>query len=163
MNEANMQTILMSRSLAEKKHELVLPNSRTIFHWEADLLSVTKAGFIHEYEIKLTLSDYNRDKKKQYKHWTLKNLGTGKTPNYFWYVTYNVSLEVEDIPEYAGWIEVSDSTNKWLERPYECQVYKPAPRLHNIKISAKTKDKWARLMSHRMLKYHAKMYSGTEV
>ncbi len=52
-------------------HQLYCPNTTTVFPWEADLVSVTRSNFIHEYEIKISRSDFLADFKKT-KHRLLK-------------------------------------------------------------------------------------------
>ena len=60
------------RYLMVKQHHQMSPNVY-LFDWEADLLSLTKAGYIHEYEIKISRSDFMADSKKVDKHQALKN------------------------------------------------------------------------------------------
>lgn len=49
----------------------ILPNVDCITGYECDLLTITKAGFAHEYEIKLSLADFRADRKKVHKHASL--------------------------------------------------------------------------------------------
>ena len=46
----------------------ILPNIDCVTGYEADILTITKSGYAHEYEIKLTLSDFRADLKKRHKH-----------------------------------------------------------------------------------------------
>ena len=41
--------------------------NKFIFRWESDYLNVTDRGFIYEYEIKRTFSDFKADEKKEVK------------------------------------------------------------------------------------------------
>ena len=44
-----------------------------LYDWESDFISVTRAGYIHEYEIKISKSDFNNDaKSKTHKHEVLQ-------------------------------------------------------------------------------------------
>lgn len=52
-------------------HQLHCPNTTTVFPWEADLVSVTRSNLIHEFEIKISKSDFRADFKKV-KHRLLK-------------------------------------------------------------------------------------------
>lgn len=107
--------------LLAKGHRLVVPNTHAL-GWEADLVSLTKAGLANEYEIKLTRADYRADAKKTAKH---KALRTGQhAANYFWYVT-PPGLDVDPLPKHAGHIEVGQD-DAWVD----CRVVKRAPRLH---------------------------------
>lgn len=49
----------------------ILPNVDCITGYECDLLAVTKAGFAHEYEIKVSLADFRADRRKVHKHASL--------------------------------------------------------------------------------------------
>lgn len=43
-----------------------------LYNWESDFISVTRSGFVHEYEIKLTVADFmNESKNKKFKHQVL--------------------------------------------------------------------------------------------
>jgi hypothetical protein len=59
--------------LYRKSHESVAPNVY-LYEWESDMFSVTKAGYAHEYEIKISLSDFRADAGKTARH---QILGTG--------------------------------------------------------------------------------------
>lgn len=97
-----------------------------IFLWppfESDLVRVTKSGYAIEYEIKLTKSDFKADfKKRKLKYegfdgrhvkyssrskydWLLE--GNGATE--FYYVFPKDLIKHEDVPEWAGIIEVSEN------------------------------------------------------
>src|SRR5688500_4528407 len=76
---------------AIKRHELIVPNSG-LFGWESDLISVTKAGFIYEFEIKITRSDFRADAKKTRTGFMVNPERTrwgrpASRANYFYYVT----------------------------------------------------------------------------
>lgn len=117
---------------------------------ECDIISISKADLIYEYEIKVSKSDFKNDFiKKQYKHRNLLSRNGTKVyehriwrkgkvtktfmhtlyhiANYFNYVTPKGLLNVADIPEYAGLIEVDESGK------YE--VIKKAPKLHDVKAT----------------------------
>ena len=109
--------------------------------------------FVHEFEIKTSKQDFLNDFNKKSKHellehrkrkpkksWELgyyiscpsekiyiKDKMIYETmPNYFWYVCEKGVLLLDDIPNYAGLIEICDkSWIKWTKK---------APRLHNKKL-----------------------------
>ena len=86
-DEARIQYSLFNE-LYKRGQRIILPNiSWSYLRWEADLISVTKSGFLHEYEIKISLSDFKNDFKKK-KHNTLRRNHPNMigVPNYFWYV-----------------------------------------------------------------------------
>lgn len=105
-------------------HRYIVPNV-TLFGWESDMVSVTKAGYIVEYEIKCSRADFGRDKRK-YRHRHLTEATTSKSwrkmPAYFYYVAPKGVLQVSDVPAYAGLM--------LLEKYCMVDVVKKAPRLH---------------------------------
>jgi len=118
---------------------------------EADVLGITPADYIVEFEIKRSRSDYRADFKKEHKHKCLsegdgynlydrrvKGKKTGdktvwfKIPNRFYYVCERDLIKKEEIPTYAGLIYIyKDAKND--VRSY---VAKKAPLLHKQKADA---------------------------
>ncbi len=74
---------------------IMVPNSM-LYGWEADMLRVTKSGYVYEFEIKVTASDFYADKRKA--KWYSRNPGA----NYFTYVMPKDLVKLETIPEDAG-------------------------------------------------------------
>lgn len=121
-----------------------------IFAWESDSLAVTKSGYVYEYEIKISKSDFKNDfKHKKVKHQILEGtykiigdefLGDGKMresdkPNYFYYVVPENLISVDEIPNYAGLIYIVPRYNSNGEPYwYDAKVIKVAPKIHNEKI-----------------------------
>jgi hypothetical protein len=54
--EALVQNQLVSKTFPN--HDIKIPNISCLYGWECDLVSVTKAGIVHEFEIKTTRSDW---------------------------------------------------------------------------------------------------------
>lgn len=124
--------------------DLLLPRYTPKDWWECDLWRLTRAGFVDEYEIKLSVSDFNADAAKvqesryQYnaeehrmlptvrrvKHDILK--GSDDGPNRFWYVLPVELVERVTIPDYAGLITV---------REHGALEEKQAPKRHSVKWS----------------------------
>lgn len=154
MNERQIQILLMQEYL-NRNHKAAIPNSNMLLLDEADLITVTRSGLVHEFEIKISVSDYNREfKNKARKHNRLSGKAltwgryyTQRSPNYFWFVTHGFEIEP---PHYAGWISVEKYSH--FSNSQRLVWKKQAPRLH--------KDKWddtqvaniARLLSFRLLK-----------
>lgn len=149
ISESTMQAVLMRWAMFEKNHVLVAPNSTMVFPWEADLISVTRAHYSHEYEIKISSADYKRDFEKVMKHNCLQWPKFEKTPNYFWYATFAFDI---DPPEYAGWIKITKGN---AGRPYIIDVKKEAPRLHTEKLSEKKMFEIGRLLAFRAANYYS--------
>jgi|SRR5690242_12255036 len=139
MNESYVQAALMWWCLDVKNHFTVEPNTARIYNWEVDLLSVTKAGFTHEFEVKISKSDYREDFKKVEKHRLLSGRSL-KGPNYFWYATLAFDIEP---PEYAGWIKITPGG----DGTFQCVEMKPAPLLHRHKVNPAVVSKIAHLLA----------------
>lgn len=120
-----MQERLFQWCAVKKRHWLITPNTH-IFVWESDLVSVTPALFIHEFEIKLTRQDFQRDFDKE-KHLWLQapQTTTMRRPNYFWYVVPTGLVASDELPPYAGLIEIQYNTPATIQR---------APRIHSRKM-----------------------------
>lgn len=130
------EKILWRLRLHRQHDHIVVPNVHA--PWECDMLTITRAGYAHEFEIKVSRSDFLADFKKE-KHslyesgasrlkpsWHTNHPGL-EIPGRFWFVTMEGIVKTEDIPAYAGWIEV---------RPggYLKEI-KRAPQVHREKAS----------------------------
>jgi hypothetical protein len=132
-----------------------------LYRWESDFISVTKSGYVHEYEIKTSKADYRNDhKNKTEKHgilingfrtpdkWDLVNTRYKFTtdnkiicqrPNYFWFVCKQGIIE--EVNNYAGLIIIKQHGG--------IDIIKSAPRLHKDKITEYQKTKILTSMYHR--------------
>ena len=158
--------------LAAKVHHWILPNS-CVLGWESDMVSVTAAGLMHEFEIKISRADFMADGKKK-KHENLshyfKNKGMAEIEipyvfggreipglsrtlafpaNYFWYCTPKGMLNESDIPEYAGLIERGKSDRGFVV----IEVIKKAPRIHQRKVLDKMYQQMGRSLTARYWRY----------
>lgn len=86
-----------------KKSKLICPNVM-FYGYEMDICQVTPVGYIHEYEIKLTRSDFLADFRK-FKHRVFRGEVRDEIPFRFSFVTPPGLLTSKDIPTYAGWFE----------------------------------------------------------
>ena len=134
MTERDIQNILY-RHLKKRGHTMITPNAKHVFHgWEADMISVTKAGYTNEFEIKISKADFYADfKKPNNKHLSLKER-RAEIPSYFWYVTTGFTIADDGVPEYAGNIRI---TKRLCEPGYWITILKPAPRLTKETITTK--------------------------
>lgn len=83
-------------------YDIILPN----FYYgsnECDVFRLTESGFVIEYEIKVSRSDFFADFKKKAKHENLKS-PKENCPNRFFYVTPEDLIKKEEVPSYAGLI-----------------------------------------------------------
>ena len=144
MTEKQIQVLLMRYLLNQKGHIFAVPNNISIFNWEADMISLTKSGFFHEFEIKRTLQDYENDfsgsARKEIKHSIMGSSKYNKGANYFWFVT--TGFDVSWLPNYAGLIEV--------RRNGALNILTKAPRIHSEKASMPQLKRGMRSLSYRL-------------
>ena len=149
------------RNLADRAFPVYLPNYSGLGFNEADVLGISGAGMMNEYEIKTSRSDFLADfKHKQYKHLLLSSREAVKTyakwkkgkrtedtydliilPNRFYYVCPVDLIDAKEIPEYAGLVYVDNAGS--------CNEIKPAPILHRTKANEIIYKNVATILSQR--------------
>ena len=78
-----------------------------VFGWESDILFLSKSGFWTEIEIKVSRSDFKADaKNKIEKHKILSTKDNHFKPNQFFYAIPKGLVLPDEIPEYAGLLEI---------------------------------------------------------
>lgn len=106
---------------------------------DADFIAVNRGGSVIEYEIKISRSDFLRDRQKtRFEIYSLKR--DGRLPNRFWYVTAPGIVTLEDIPSWAGWMELEGN---------ELRVRRNAPRMTIKKFSLEDVLRLAKAMRRR--------------
>jgi hypothetical protein len=130
-------------------------NGVSVLWREFDLLGVRKSGYLDEVEVKLSKSDFKADFKKDVmqevkttslngcvttsyearnKH-KMMEYGKG-LPNYFYFLTLKDIVDLEDIPDYAGWVEAECEWNKRTKKWYITLAERKKPKLlHKDKAS----------------------------
>lgn len=145
MTEAEMQDRL-ALFVSQQSDLLMVPNVGALGTGVRDLLRVTKDGRVWEYEIKISKADYRRDTGKlahvyMQSAWQklgdlfsepVRTKGVGKgylfCPHRFYYAVPEGLLEGEEVPEYAGIIEVGQFV----------QQVRPAKLLHEESTPKRT-------------------------
>lgn len=131
---------------------------------EADIFHVTKSGYLYEYEIKISRSDFFAEKKKIGK---TDKLNDGKRCNFFYYLVPEGLIHPEEVPEYAGLEYItsiiyvkcnkmgnySDNPN-WVEPRLFTKVIKTAPKLSSEKLGEKH---FLKLMESTYRRFHQKI------
>ena len=145
VTEQHIQAILMPYVMEKLRHELVIPNARDILDYECDMVSFSRNGLLHEWEIKLDRWDFADDKNKP-KHKTIPTAKT-KSPAYFWYVTYNFPITP---PAHAGWVIVTAKG--------EVKVMKEAPRHNEWKMEPDKYRYAAITLSKRVVRMYQAYY-----
>ena len=111
--------------------------------WESDCISITKALMYTEYEIKTSKSDFRSDFRKvsskygnginehayyqgdQFRKWRREEI---PRPKYFYFVTPKDLLDLSEIPDHCGLLELGT---------YKLKVKKKAPLLKSKKLSSR--------------------------
>lgn len=134
----------------------VFPNVFLKKH-EADIFLVTPSGYLYEYEVKITRSDFFADFKKTNKHDLVKS---GRRSNYFTYITPKDLVKLDEIPRYAGLIEVDCiyevDVFKFTER-FDSPSWKE-PRLMGLQSKSAIKLSSEKLGSMHLLKLYESTY-----
>lgn len=169
MKEQTIQNVLYDW-LLRKGTKLVCPNYTPESWWECDLWAMTEAGFSTEFEIKLTRADFRKDAAKieklnwkerragktpELKHAKLQ-LADARGPSRFFYVTPKDLLKPEDIPEWAGHIEIV--AHRGRLKP---GVTKPAPVLHRERVPQKIIDHCKSVFYYRYWSLRQKTFPVT--
>lgn len=153
MKERDIQNELYRRY--DLKALCCIPNFAPPDWWECDLMTVSKAGYISEFEIKLSKSDYRADFKKKNIWGTSKGALINKfkhdllsskdcIPKHYWFVV-PIELEGLDFPDYAGVLIAKQLSDNSV---YIRQV-KKAPKLSKKKASELTMKRILTSLSHR--------------
>jgi len=104
-----------------------------VFEWESDKLIWTKAGYIYEFEIKISRADFKNDfKHKADKHVILQGSDGHRRPNYFYYAVPTGLIEPDEVPDYAGLIYI-DAEYRYVAQSF--RIVREAPRLHREKYT----------------------------
>lgn len=132
LTESDSQKVLYKAFISPKDHVLTVPNCKALYPGgESDLISVTKAGLVHEFEIKRSKQDFDRDfRDKSFKHQLLQERedpGEDKClPNYFWFAMPRRLCDEVEVPDYAG---------KLCLKTSGAEQMKKAPRLHSSHVT----------------------------
>ena len=123
------------------KFKFACENVKYIFSdWEIDVLSLNKNGYITEFEIKVSRSDFKADAKKKKWQWYVNKVEK-LTPNYFYYVCNDGLILPDEIPSFAGLMYATTHSLK---------VVKKAPILHKYKHNyVSILQKMCRVLSER--------------
>ena len=106
------------------------------FRWETDFFICTNSFHSHEYEIKIHRSDFRRDKQKVKKHDFISSVYNKEDitidyfiPNRFSYVCPQGVIPIDEVPEYAGLIEILDLGKIKIVKKAPLIIDKPSMKL----------------------------------
>jgi len=132
--------------LYEKAHSPITTRFTGMGLAECDVVSISKAGYIYEYEIKTSRLDFKRDFIKE-KHQNMLNENCTKvyrgeqlwlTANYFTFVTPEGLIQQDEVPEYAGLM--------WISESGEFTVVKKPKLIHKTKAD----ERFIRQLAHNL-------------
>lgn len=150
-SETEVQLALMKAfMIRRKRYQAMIPNFYGAFGWESDLLGITRYGYLHEFEIKHSVSDLEREfSTKATKHANLKDaLGADDidrrhvVPKRFYFVISGFWYSPKNLPDYVGLIRVDGSRVKTMRQ---------APDLAAEKITSYQMTKIIVSMSYRWM------------
>ncbi len=115
------------KHLAMKGYEAICENF--CYNWEMDVAALSKSNMLHEYEVKISRSDFLADKKQKsikFSHFEIRNERT--IPNYFFYVCPEGMISESEIPVWAGLYYFSKAEG-------EITMIKNAKKLHKSTLN----------------------------
>ncbi|MFA5300687.1 MAG: hypothetical protein WC389_21065 [Lutibacter sp.] len=131
------------------------PNIFIFDRYEADFIAVTNSGYIREFEIKLSLSDFYNDARKVNKYTQETKydfLLSGKGPCEFYYMFPEGLIPKEKIPEWAGIanpLQVRYGKHGSYYDVWEYRIRRISKRLNKNKITDIQKNTIFRSLYHR--------------
>ena len=118
---------------------LIVPNVYWEFDHELDLCVVSKAGYITEIEIKVSLSDLKKDREKTHLHYDKK----GRIKYLYFAIPAKLAKHIEHIPDNAG-VYVVTTKGRVVK------IADPKPWLNARKLTDKEQYQVARLGAIRI-------------
>jgi hypothetical protein len=154
-SETNVQLVIMKHFMYRKKrYQAMVPNFYGAYGWEADLLGITRYGYLHEFEIKNSYGDLVREfDSKAVKHANLKDSYLDgrdsdrkhATPKRFYFVVNGFWYNVRDLPSYCGLIHVAGNHVRILRTAPDLNS-QPITTAQMTKIIVSFSHRWIRLM-----------------
>lgn len=116
-----------------------LPNYTPHGWFECDVMNISNAGYMQEFEVKVTKADFLADSAKQdrlgLKHERLA-VGDVRGPRQFYFCVPDDLAQFVEIPRWAGLLLFR---SRGKQMPIE-QVVRQAPMLHSTKVDQKVRD-----------------------
>jgi len=140
MNSETIKACIAAYWRYERQCPLVAFEAASRLDWGwgelADVLAVDKERYLIETEIKVSLSDFRKDKHKP-RHWYFRRNDGDYPASYFYFavpkeIANQVSLDCDQIYPYAGVLGCPKGTNE-----VEVDVYRNPKRLNGKRLSMK--------------------------
>lgn len=122
---------------------------------ESDIISVTKTGYLVEYEVKISRADFLADRRKS--KWKHYKFNYDKAPKHFYYLLPKGTAKIEELPEFAGLIEFTEN-----EGNYSFETVHKPKILNRLKATEKQKYKLLKKLYYKSVdaqykpEYHQK-------
>lgn len=148
MNEREVQLAIFNKY--SKSNRIIMPNYTPIGWWECDVCCLTKAGYMREWEVKLSASDFRADFKKG-KH-KLMAEESDRCPRQFWFVMKEGLVPISDIPDYSGLIYIEERVHSYFDgdhRWLNLNEVKKAPFLNKNKETCDIEQHMRSVASYR--------------
>lgn len=141
----DIQAFILKHWLLEHHNPYTIANFSSGGYHEADVLAISRAGVVTEFEIKMSRGDFFADFKKTTKHSLFETVFKKQTqgnlpvlassiPNKFYYACPKGLIKPQEVPEYAGLIYFTKFHLKGSEQPYiEFSYERKAPYIHRGK------------------------------
>ena len=156
ITESIMINALRYYIMGELRYRAFCPRVHDFFgyHSESDVIAINSGGYLVEFEIKLTNTDFNKDKEKRiYANKQYRNkheyYKTGGAASRFYFVAPQGVLDKSDIPNWAGFIEIKE---KHYSDNVTCLISenkRVAEQLNKRKATDKEISKLLRLLSFK--------------
>ena len=146
MKARDIERAIINSNYARKAHIMSL---RTYLAHELDVMLVSKSMYVTEFEIKVSLSDFRADFKKE-KHEGFSIRRGGKIRRFFFVCPYGM-IPPDLIPDYAGLIYVDE--NGFIE------TIKDAPVMRASKLNQADISRIYRSIMYRWIRKETKKYS----
>jgi hypothetical protein len=127
----------------------VMPRFTPNNWWECDVAELTKAGFLREYEIKVSRSDFFADREKSTREWNrethtfeiekkhdLLASRDSRGPKQFYFVFPLGLITDNEIPEWAGYYTATERQGRAAPFNVRLLRVRKAPVLHTTKADA---------------------------
>jgi hypothetical protein len=139
-----------------KNHEIIVPNS-CVLGWEADVISVNRTGFVSEFEVKVSRSDFKAEAKKEHRRLLTDPVQKSRLfgdvvhprPNYFYFAVPVGLVAPEEVPDYAGLLYVHKQVEGHHLYYGTASEVKAPKRLHREKITDAQRLQLARALTMR--------------
>lgn len=139
MTTKEIQSAICKQEVLKGNHPC--ENVSFFFVGESDVLSLNKTGYTHEFEVKVSRSDFKADQKKR-KWLYFENRVEKQIPNYFSYACPAGMIGLSEIPSYAGLVYLNDGSIEIIRKPSILHRSKPE--------TTRILTKFARVMAERL-------------